>query len=929
MKNINTMKKKQKKIKWLDNTDSLIPCGNITYIIAFVIPLMVFIALYYLKDIYPFGDNCYLRSDMYHQYAPFFSELWDKLRNGESLTYSWDIGMGTNFTSLAAYYLSSPMNLLIALFPQKSMIEIMNVLIILKLSLSSVTFTYYITKHFRNKSCIISLFGMFYSMSAFVAAYSWNIMWLDCIILVPLIMLGLEKLVNEDKYFLYCISLGLCILSNYYISIMVCLSVIMYFIVLIISYNGKKSAKIYFKKIFNWGIFSLLAAGLAACLLLPEIYTFSLSASSSISFPKKLEAYFSVMEMLVRQLMQVPVHLGLEHYPNIYCGVAIFLLIPLYICNKNIKTNEKIGKCVMLLAFLLAFNLNIPNFIWHGLHYPNSLPCRQSYIYIFFVLTMAYEGYYHIKDATRRNISFCVWIAAAFLLITEQMFIKSEDYKFTIFYISGAYMLGYALALFIKHKKKSDSPIALFIVFALAITECALNMQKTGLGTTDRPSYLLDYNAVKNVTTTVNNDDSSFYRMDKIWGARSKNDGAWHNYHSISTFSSTCSAGMSDLFKDLGMYGSTNAYSYDGATLLTNSLFSVKYLISNQLLATDSLLTYYTGNDGEFIYRNENTLPLGYVVYSDVNEWKGYDINNGIENQNTLIYSMTGKNNVFREDYNYTSASDITITPKSDGHMYLYVQNSETDLLSVTVGTDVKSFRNLKNDPHLIDVGYVTTNDSVQIGSDKETGITVYMLDTNIYKQICDTLSQNGFMIDSWSDTQFDGTVHCDYDGTFMFSIPFDKGWSVYIDGKKVDTYPIANALLGADITQGSHDVQLKYIPVNLIKGCIITILSILILIGLYILKRNNITPQLLYQKLLEKSNEDTDNQDNTHVNNIDSVLKMKNPLRTLNVDKISDNFDNKNDFEHSEKNINTQNLSEFLEDIDDFDSLELDDENN
>ncbi len=201
MKKINTMKKKRKKIRWLDNTDSLIPCGNITYIIAFAIPLMVFIALYYLKDIYPFGDNCYLRSDMYHQYAPFFSELWNKLRSGESLTYSWDIGMGTNFTSLAAYYLSSPMNLLIALFPQKSMIEIMNVLIILKLSLSSVTFTYYITKHFHNKSCIISLFGMFYSMSAFVAAYSWNIMWLDCIILVPLIMLGLEKLVNEDNCF--------------------------------------------------------------------------------------------------------------------------------------------------------------------------------------------------------------------------------------------------------------------------------------------------------------------------------------------------------------------------------------------------------------------------------------------------------------------------------------------------------------------------------------------------------------------------------------------------------------------------------------------------------------------------------------------------------------------------------------------------------
>lgn len=143
---------------------------------------------------------------MYHQYAPFFSELWYKIRNAESLTYSWDIGMGTNFTSLYAYYLASPANWIIVLFPQKYMIEIMNTLIILKLSLSSVSMTHYISRHFSNKNICIALFGLFYAFSGYVAAYSWNIMWLDCLILVPLIMLGLERLVNEDKCFLYCIS---------------------------------------------------------------------------------------------------------------------------------------------------------------------------------------------------------------------------------------------------------------------------------------------------------------------------------------------------------------------------------------------------------------------------------------------------------------------------------------------------------------------------------------------------------------------------------------------------------------------------------------------------------------------------------------------------------------------------------------------------
>ena len=108
--------------------------SNFTYLAAFVLPFIMMMALYYTRGIFPWGNECYLRSDMYHQYAPFFSELWHKIRNGESLTYSWNIGMGTNFTSLFAYYLASPSNWFVALFPQKYTIEIMNAFIILKIA---------------------------------------------------------------------------------------------------------------------------------------------------------------------------------------------------------------------------------------------------------------------------------------------------------------------------------------------------------------------------------------------------------------------------------------------------------------------------------------------------------------------------------------------------------------------------------------------------------------------------------------------------------------------------------------------------------------------------------------------------------------------------------------------------------------------------
>jgi uncharacterized membrane protein YfhO len=460
-----------------------------------------------MKDIFPFGEECYLRSDMYHQYAPFYSELWNKLRSGETLTYSWDIGMGTNFISLMAYYLASPINWIIVLFPQKYMIEIMNGLIIVKLSFASVTLAYYLTKHFNTKKCTVAVFSIFYALSGYVCAYSWNIMWLDCIVLLPLIMLGLERLVKENKGFLYCITLGLCIFTNYYISIMVCISIVIYFVVLMLSMDRLSSPVLYLKKLLRWGFYSILAAGLAACFLLPEIYTFSLSASSSTTFPQSWTAYFSVVEMLTRQLMYVPVHLGLDHYPNIFCGVAVFILIPMYICDSKVKLTERVGKCAILLIFLLSYNLNVFNYIWHGFHFPNSLPARQAFIYIFFVLAMSYEAFHHLKSISDKAFGGAVWFALIFLVVASELFKDSETFSFKTFYISGLFMLMYAALLFLERRTKCFFPYPFIIALMLVVVECALNLNATGLGTTSRTAYLADYDSVSECLEEIEAED--------------------------------------------------------------------------------------------------------------------------------------------------------------------------------------------------------------------------------------------------------------------------------------------------------------------------------------------------------------------------------------------------------------------------------------
>ena len=145
---------------------------------------------------------------MYHQYAPFFTEFMNKLKSGSGLLYTWNLGLGTDFVSLMAYYLSSPFNWLLLLCPSNLVIEFMTVLILIKIGLSGLTFAFYLNRHYKDNGYRIALFAVFYALSGFMCAYNWDIMWLDTVVLLPLILLGLERLVEGKKMTLLCGNTG-------------------------------------------------------------------------------------------------------------------------------------------------------------------------------------------------------------------------------------------------------------------------------------------------------------------------------------------------------------------------------------------------------------------------------------------------------------------------------------------------------------------------------------------------------------------------------------------------------------------------------------------------------------------------------------------------------------------------------------------------
>ena len=130
-------------------------------VIAFFVPVVIMIIIFIQRGIFPFGEESFLRTDMYHQYAPFFSEFQHKLRTGGSLLYSWDVGMGVNFAALYAYYLASPLNWLVILCPKAYIIEFMTGMIVVKIGLSGLSFAWYLRKHCHTETAAVGYFGIF------------------------------------------------------------------------------------------------------------------------------------------------------------------------------------------------------------------------------------------------------------------------------------------------------------------------------------------------------------------------------------------------------------------------------------------------------------------------------------------------------------------------------------------------------------------------------------------------------------------------------------------------------------------------------------------------------------------------------------------------------------------------------------------------
>lgn len=834
---------------------------------AFLIPVALVLMVMIVGGYKPFGsDRAILYSDMYHQYYPFWAEFRRALLSGESLEYTWSVGLGMDYLALIAYYLASPLNLLCLLVPENLTLEAFCLLTPLKLGLASLFFAIFLNRIFDKADLSISLFGSFYALCAWALGYQWNIMWLDTFAMLPLTVLGTLYLLRDKQYVLYTLMLFLSIAANYYIGFFVCIFILLlFFCYEICRWQGFKR---FFNDLGRIAIFTILAIGMTAFLELPAFAGLQNTHSNVNSFPTTFRLNIAPEHSLwglIQAMGEVAGNMGggleptfKEGLPNLYCGVGTIILALLYLTSREVRLRDKLCSAFLLVFIIVSFIIRQLDYIWHGMHFTNMIPYRFSFLYSFVLLYMAYKAYLQ-----REN--FRLWQLALAGIVTVALLALSEDRLEPVFLAyNGGFLALYLGALAYSRPEKApamdaaepeeasgqrqykvrNSALMLTTVIAL---ELIANIVNSGLRfpSTSVKNYPKGTSDSKAVVAFMKEKESGtlFYRAETTH-SQALNDGALNDYNGVSTFTSSANVKVTAFMKALG-YGaksSYNRYCFEESSPVSNLFLGIKYMIERDGNVEDNSYFDAVYNSGSvYLLENNCYLPLGFLSNQAITslDWEHSD---NFTFQNTLFTASTGiQEKVWSMVETYTitaesvtlnqnnggwycsysdaeSGSAITYEFTADHRGFLCLDFNVTDRNSYTVSKNgEKLYSESLTLPQMIAACEVSAGDTIQVrltckdGEEGNMTVKAGILDAEVFRAGYEVLAASQLELTQFSNTHLEGTIDCDRNGLLYTSIPQDGNWSVYVDGQEVEPTLIADVMLGVYLTEGQHEIAFEY----------------------------------------------------------------------------------------------------------------------
>ena len=873
--------KPSKLMKKLQQNSLLIKVSNhlnkIYLALAFLIPFLFFGTALALKGVYPFGDHQILVVDFWQQYYPFYVDYQSKLQEGSSLLYSWGIGLGANNLALAAYYLASPLNLLTVFFPQEWLREVVTFLLVVKIGLTGL-FTYLFLRYtFKKTEFITVIFSSMFALCAFAMGYYWNVIWMDTFALFPLVVLGTVALVKEGKFKLYIISLALAIISNYYIGLFLCIFTIFVFATTCIC--TKLSIKDMLKKTGKMIVCTAVSLGLTAFITLPAYFNLKITYSSNNAFPSewKLENPFIDVFGNFTAFNHPSTKEGL---PNLYCGLICVILIGVYLLCKNIPIREKICSISVLAFLILSVNLNVLDYIWHGFHETNMIPYRFSFLISFILVVLAYRAYMYIEQINFVDIGF-IAVITTIIIICSSM---NEDHeKGLIGNVIVAVVVLLAMVFFVikAFNKRTLSVIICLVALVELFASPILGIDAVSV--TTRSTYPDKLNAIHETQDYIKSQDSEKFFRSEFTCFYTVNDPALYGYNGTSEFSSTINVNITNFMEKIGLMGwpAGNRYGFAETTPLTHAFLDIKYLMAKNGHISDLVnwRPYYVSDiDNIKSYKNNKYLSLGFMTNKDLltlsatkeNPFKTqqdiftkstgltdelFQMVNvataGHKNANVSYSSTDASGAGIYGHYSYSpiNTSQVTnlnwnYTMPKDGTLYAYSTITNAENMTVSGSNGSMSY-NIKR-PYISSIGTFKKGETVAISASPTIGMsgsaTLYvgMLNQDLFDKGYELLNDEKMNVETFDTTYIKGSVNVKQDGLLYTSIPYEKGWSVYVDGEQKELKSIETAMSVVELEKGQHVVEFKYSPEGFIPGLTISIVSLLGLVGLILFVKFN-----------------------------------------------------------------------------------------
>ena len=311
-----------------------------SYLITFAVPVIIMYFVYAVFGVHPFGDNSVLVLDLNGQYVYYYEHLRDIFWSNKSLLYSWSRNLSGEFLGIYAYYLASPFSIIPILLPRSMMLGALELMQLMKIGAAALAFAVYLKNQKGSRFFTIIIFSTLYSLMSYCVVQLMNPMWLDGLIYLPLIIMGVERLIDNGRMKGFIIPLALMFISNYYIGYMVGIFTGLYFIQYIIV-SGKYTFKKGIIKTLIKAVISVAVAVMCAMvIILPAYNSLKLGKLEFTEPDLTVKSQFTIEQFLSKLLPFSYDTVRPEGLPIVFCGCLTLLLIPMYLLNKKIDSKS-------------------------------------------------------------------------------------------------------------------------------------------------------------------------------------------------------------------------------------------------------------------------------------------------------------------------------------------------------------------------------------------------------------------------------------------------------------------------------------------------------------------------------------------------------------------------------------------------------------